>query len=347
VYELYKRRLRPLPAAIGLKDDQLLAFDDTLYIPSVYVTEYQKTVCKIPANSIESYTKNQATTSTNSVTYGPFRDVQPFINEKMQVHFRNNLPILMFSKVERTIQISHWGAISVEEYYVLHNEGAAIKGEYGRVDFNDYLPDSGKSALKNLDIVLHRNSRNLFYYDQIGNISTSNAWKDKEGLHLRIKPRFPIFGGWKTDWFQGYDLPTKFALSYDTIKNDKFVFDYSFCFPYTSIIADHYKLKIVLPEGATNYQAALPVSIDHESQETFFGYLDMFGRPTLVFEKNNTLHELHDKKFQISYNFHTTDLLLEPAVLVGFFAVFYLAAILYFRLDLNIKESRDRKEKYE
>lgn len=111
----------------------------------------------------------------------------------------------------------------------------------------------GKSALKTLEINMHRNSRNLFYYDQIGNISTSNAWKDSEGLHMRIKPRFPLFGGWKTDWYQGYDLATKFALFNDKENSDKFVFDYSFCFPYNSIIADHYKLKIVLPEGAKNY----------------------------------------------------------------------------------------------
>ena len=40
----------------------------------------------------------------------------------------------------------------------------------------------------------------LYYYDYIGNISTSNAQRLEDHVAFDIEPRFPIFGQWKTDW---------------------------------------------------------------------------------------------------------------------------------------------------
>jgi oligosaccharyltransferase complex subunit alpha (ribophorin I) len=37
--------------------------------------------------------------------------------------------------VKKTIEVSHWGNILVDEYYELFNEAAGIKGEFGRVDY--------------------------------------------------------------------------------------------------------------------------------------------------------------------------------------------------------------------
>jgi oligosaccharyltransferase complex subunit alpha (ribophorin I) len=50
----------------------------------------------------------------------------------------------------------------------------------------------------------------MYYTDDIGNISTSNAFRDVENnvVSLEIRPRFAIFGGWKTNWVIGYNFPT-------------------------------------------------------------------------------------------------------------------------------------------
>ncbi len=82
----------------------------------------------------------------------------------------------------------------MEEHFYLYNEGAGIKGEFGRIDYNMYNPMDGKNALKNLKTKLPRYIRGLYYYDYIGNISTSMAYRDQEKVDFSIDPRYPIFG---------------------------------------------------------------------------------------------------------------------------------------------------------
>jgi len=57
----------------------------------------------------------------------------------------------------------------------------------------------------------------MYYTDDIGNISTSNAYRDVKGgaVKLNIQPRFAIFGGWKTNWVLGYNFPTYHYLYQD------------------------------------------------------------------------------------------------------------------------------------
>lgn len=54
----------------------------------------------------------------------------------LNVHYTNNGPMAIFTEASRTIEVSHWGNINVEEHFELLNEGAKVKGEWGRVDFN-------------------------------------------------------------------------------------------------------------------------------------------------------------------------------------------------------------------
>jgi oligosaccharyltransferase complex subunit alpha (ribophorin I) len=51
------------------------------------------------------------------------------------IHFRFNGPLPIFTEVRKTMEVSHWGNINVDEYYNLFNEAAGIRGEFGRVDY--------------------------------------------------------------------------------------------------------------------------------------------------------------------------------------------------------------------
>jgi len=81
-------------------------------------------------------------------------------------------------EVTKTIEVSHWGNIAVEETYLIKNEGAKLVGEYSRVDYNDYTREAGKSALKSLYAEYPVHTWGMYYTDDIGNISTSNAFRD-------------------------------------------------------------------------------------------------------------------------------------------------------------------------
>ena len=92
----------------------------------------------------------------------------------------------VFTTATRKIEVSHWGNINIEEHFEIFNEAAAIKGEFSRVDFNSYNPNDGKYAVKDLSIELPRYIRGLYYYDYIGNISSSNAFRGTEKVNFEI-----------------------------------------------------------------------------------------------------------------------------------------------------------------
>lgn len=69
--------------------------------------------------------------------YGPYKDVEPFTSHSIYVHATFNTPNPIFKNVTRTITVSHWDNIQVDEYYELHNEVATLVGEFGRVDYNE------------------------------------------------------------------------------------------------------------------------------------------------------------------------------------------------------------------
>ena len=48
----------------------------------------------------------------------------------------------------------------------------------------------------------------MYYRDAIGNISTSNLKEKVDAVEVDIRPRFPLFGGWKTKYTLGYNVPS-------------------------------------------------------------------------------------------------------------------------------------------
>jgi oligosaccharyltransferase complex subunit alpha (ribophorin I) len=149
---------------------------------------------------------------SRSLKYGPYKDVDSFSFDEVLLHFRFHGPLPIFTEVKKTIEVSHWGNILVDEYYNIFNEAAGIRGEFGRVDYQHWNPGHAPYALKSLSTDLPRYIRGLYYWDYIGNISSSNAHRDSDKVSFRIEPRFPIFGQWKTDWSQGYNMPTRYHL---------------------------------------------------------------------------------------------------------------------------------------
>jgi len=82
------------------------------------------------------------------------------------------------------------------------------------------------------------------YGDEIGNISTSNAWRDINDkiVHLDIRHRFPILGGWKSNFNVGYNLNTSRYI-YEAGDN-QYIFKSLFSYPFLDLIAEDYELSV-------------------------------------------------------------------------------------------------------
>ncbi len=59
-----------------------------------------------------------------------------------------------------------------------------------------------------LQTVLPAAARDIYYRDEIGNISTSHMREQDDSVELELRPRFPLFGGWKTHYYMGYNVPS-------------------------------------------------------------------------------------------------------------------------------------------
>ena len=79
--------------------------------------------------------------------------------------------------------------------------GGLLKGSFSRYDFQRN-PNSGRSAVKDFTTVLPAAARDIYYRDEIGNISTSNAREEEDFVSLEIRPRCEWVGGGVTLFIQ-------------------------------------------------------------------------------------------------------------------------------------------------
>ncbi|KAF6028879.1 RPN1 [Bugula neritina] len=327
--------LEPFPAEIRQAERQLVKYVGNLYFYSPYTTISQKTIVSLASATVESYTKTKPVSKSDStITYGPYENRPAFDVADLQVHYENNTPFLAVTTMTRAIEVSHWGNIAVEETYDIRHTGAKLKGPFSRYDYQRQI---AHSSIKSFKTVLPASAADVYYRDEIGNISTSNMREMDDAVELELRPRFPLFGGWKTHYVVGYNVPSYqylwtdggngFSLKMPFVDH---VFD--------NQIVDEIIVKIILPEGSDVTDLQVPFDFRRGSDELQYTYLDTIGRPVIVLSKSN-LVDVHIQDFKLSYTFNKMTLLREPMMVVGFFYLIFLFVIVYVRLDFSI--SRD------
>ncbi|XP_054641759.1 dolichyl-diphosphooligosaccharide--protein glycosyltransferase subunit 1 [Dunckerocampus dactyliophorus] len=325
--------LKPFPSQITQAERQLVVFQGNHYFYSPYPTRSQTTRVRLASKTVESYTKLGNPSKTDEIIeYGPFNDVDPFSEDTMKIHFENNTPFLTVSSITRTIEVSHWGNIAVEETVDLRHTGAVLKGPFSRYDYQRQS-DSGISSVKSFKTILPASAQDVYYRDEIGNISTSHLQVLDDSVEVEVRPRFPLFGGWKTHYIIGYNLP---SYEYLYTLGDQYALKMRLVdHVYDDQVIDSMTVKIILPEGAKNIQMDTPYKIDRMPNQLHYTYLDTFGRPVLVATKNN-LVEQHIQDVVVHYNFNKILMLQEPLLVVGAFYILFFTVIIYVRLDFAI-----------
>ncbi len=75
-------------------------------------------------------------------------------------------------------------------------------------------------------------------------------------MELDVQTRFPIFGGWQTQFYIGYSIPTELGLFVDTDGRYKLKFDFFTIFD--DVWVEDMEIKVILPEGCTNIDIKAP-----------------------------------------------------------------------------------------
>ena len=274
-----------------------MKFEGDLFITSPYHTHTQRTkvryvlsvVCRIyahtssrsaPSPRIEKYAKpegiptehqtdNVVTKSGATITYGPFVNLPPSSiawtedhQQPISVQYHYDAPVVELSTLERSVEISHWGAnMNVEDKIMLHNAGPSLKGQFSRVQhqmgmFRGEMP---AHVLPAYALNLPAGARDVYFYDLNGNVSTSRfrptpsvpkGSASRQQSYLEVRPRFPVMGGWNYYHTLGWDQPLADVAAYDPVNGTYFV-----GVPlHTPIVGASVKVvnfTITLPEGAT------------------------------------------------------------------------------------------------
>lgn len=340
VESVFSHILQPYPAKIAQSEKQQILYTGNLFYYTPYTVKTQKTIVKLSSSTIESHTKvKPVSVNDNTITYGPYKDTKAHQSQELRLHYENNSPFLTVNEMTRWIEVSHWGNVAVEETYHMTHEGAQLKGHFSRYD---YQRSPAHAAIKSFKTVLPAAARDVYYRDEIGNISTSNMLTQHDSVEVELRPRFPLFGGWQTRYYLGYNVP---AYQYLFNKGDKYilkmrVIDHVF----DEFVVDKLNVKIVLPEGSAGVKVKTPFGLNEERQEIHKTYLDTVGRPVVVLTKDN-LVEGHIQDLEIHYTFKKLQLLQEPLLCVAAFYILFITVICIVRLDFSItkdaaKESR-------
>ncbi|KAI0216738.1 Dolichyl-diphosphooligosaccharide--protein glycosyltransferase subunit 1 [Lamellibrachia satsuma] len=334
VETVFANALRPYPAQITQAEKQFMLFTGNVYYYSPYSTTEQTTTINCFSSTIESYTKTKpVVTAENTITYGPYEKKEPFSQGDMVIHYENNSPFLTVTEMSRLVEVSHWGNVAVEETFDVRHAGAKLKGSFSRFDYQRH--QDGAAAIKTFKTLLPASARDVYYRDEIGNISTSNLREMDDQMELELRPRFPLFGGWKTHYYIGYNVP---SYQYLYNQGDKYVLKMRFVdHVYDDQIIEHMTLKVILPEGARDIKLITPYTVNRGRNSLHYTYLDTVGRPVIVASKDN-LVEQHIQDFEIHYTFTKLMLLQEPLLVVAAFYLLFVIVIVYVRLDFSISK---------
>jgi len=323
------------PASISQVEKQLVKYFDNIYIASPYTIQTQTTTVKLATAHIENKSEQSPTSVKGDIiTYGPYVELPAYRYEELYVHFENNAHFLTITNLQKDFEISHWGNVAVEETYSLQHDGAKLKGTFSRYDYQR----SGGNAPAHIPVMRHvlpEGAADIYYRDEIGNISTSHVTVTQRGLTLDLVPRFPLFGGWKFGFYMGYNLPSEYYLFNDQQNSKVYILNATFGVDFDNAAIDEITVRVILPEGASDIEVHTPFAIDGKSRDTHYTYLDTTGRPVLIVKKKNIVSD-HNRFFQVTYKFSQLSLLQEPFLLIVAFFLFFLLIMVYIRLEFHI-----------
>ncbi|KAL8930759.1 MAG: hypothetical protein Q9208_000300 [Pyrenodesmia sp. 3 TL-2023] len=338
--------LAPLPFKINQQDKQYLLYTFSTYTPSAYPTLKQKTKLKLPTTDVPDAIGGSPERQGSTFTYGPYNDPVPAgALEPASVRYEFTRPLIHATLLERDLEVSHWGGnLAFEERYWLTNQGAHLKENFNRVQWaatQYYNPPS--SALRSLNVPLKVGSLNPYFTDDIGNVSTSRFRSNKKEANLELKPRYPVFGGWKYSFRIGWDADLSQFLRQVKTPEGSHVLKVPFIEGPKmgeGVSYGKVEVRVILPEGARNVKFETEVPLVAAEEMVHRTYMDTVGRTTLKLTAMNMVDEARDKPVIVTYDYPFSAAFRKPiTIFLGVLAVFATAWGIG-RLDVSIgKES--------
>uniref|UniRef100_A0AC35TNX9 Dolichyl-diphosphooligosaccharide--protein glycosyltransferase subunit 1 n=1 Tax=Rhabditophanes sp. KR3021 TaxID=114890 RepID=A0AC35TNX9_9BILA len=327
--------LTPFPAEIKQADNQFVLYKGSAVTPSAYLLTKDTTTYKVPGGKVPVFTAvAPSKQSSGKIVYGSYDKVAAFDKKDITIHYENNSPFLVVTELTRWIEVSHWGNIAVEDTLEIVHQGAKLVGGFSRLDYQQDRRRTGQPSVHAYTTQLPSGARDIYYRDQIGNVSTSEVLVRSKSVDVEIRPRFPLFGGWKTDYTFGYNIPS--ATGVFSRGNGAYTLKVPIVDKlYDNFVIQKLTVKVVLPERSSNIKLKTPFPMKQHPSEVHKTYIDTVGRPVTVFSMNNVI-DSHAQNFSITYNFDSSAMMIDFAILCSVFFAIFFVIILLNRINLSI-----------
>ncbi|QSL66537.1 hypothetical protein MERGE_000917 [Pneumocystis wakefieldiae] len=336
--------LKPFPDIISQDGTQHLKWEGLKYSLSVYSTEKQKTILKINANDVLSYSQYHEGSSANPVLLKShliynFPDiVKPFSKEFIYIHYTYEKPITVIKHLEREAVISHWGNnIAVTNTYSIINAGAKLKEAFSRLKWTRQLYyRTFHAAILSLQINLKTKTRNIYHIDEVGVVYTGEFKSNPKKTIINVKPRYPIFGGWNYSCTIGWDMDLDNFLRKKN--NNVYILKIPFVDGPINVYYKNISVNIILPEGSKVLDVVSRIPITKSEISTYKTYMDVIGRTSIKLFATNLVDTLSSEEIFVLYDYPLWNNFRKPLAISIAFGVLFLSSSLLKKLKIRIGE---------
>jgi oligosaccharyltransferase complex subunit alpha (ribophorin I) len=354
--------LSPYPTKIMELETQQVMLTTVFGVPSVYGTTSQTVTVTLPANAGEinsHFPENAKKLSGKKVEFTVPTGFKK--TDMIKVHFAFDQVLPILTSVMKTIEVSQLGqVVAVNEDITLVNRAAGINGEFSRSPYmhmkyaQGNVPFTLGHTLQSIDAVVPETAFDIHYRDVIGNISSSNAKRDMDLTRVSLRPRFPLSGGWKSEFYFMYNLPFDAEFVRQKQGRDEFMLAGPVGHSLANVFAQNVDVRIILPAGASDIKISVPGrEVSNLEIQKMFGWLDTpllgsdSGRTVLSFstgpfvagERNSLKPTL-----LVTYTLSPVALLKAPILLTFYILALFMVFIFSRRMVLTISNPKEDSE---
>uniref|UniRef100_A0A1B6LMY8 Dolichyl-diphosphooligosaccharide--protein glycosyltransferase subunit 1 n=1 Tax=Graphocephala atropunctata TaxID=36148 RepID=A0A1B6LMY8_9HEMI len=322
--------LQSYPKSVQQNERHLVLFHFNVFFYSLFSTEIQTTYIYLGTSNIMSLdgAKYKSADDSHVFQYGPYSDVTPNSEHISIIHYENTSPFLTVEKLDRSVRISHWGFLSIQEKIWLIHTGPKFSGPFEREFELNSKGSTKDTSIESFVTSLPVDAFDISLNDEIGVVSSftiDDNHYDKIEVHIR--PRFILYGGWKIYYEIGYSLPIVNYVTYDQ-STSTFVLSVPLIdkvFP--DMVISEAEVTFILPEGGS-FQDMYPYyELENNTDNRYCYFFDIICRKVISFKRYN-LMEQHAQKVSLTYVYPQLLMLTKPVAIVLFlFLVFVLFSI--------------------
>lgn len=271
------------------------------------------------------------------LTFGTWDDIKPFeTNNALNLIYSHNIPVLEATQLNRDVWISHWAStIQFEEYYELINRSAKLNKGFSRLELMKEQQGMKLSHYCSvLEMKLPEESSDHYYTDLVGKVSTSRVLGD----HMYLKPRYPLFGGWKYNFTVGWT--NKLSSFLHKTSQESYLLAIPLLNGPSDILYENVALSIFLPEGAQIQAIDPPVPFVDIEVTTQKSYLDLNnGHVKVTCNFKNLVGDIGSGSVLIKYDYDSNAFYRKPLSIALYVFVALMCIFLLKSINLSVDKA--------